>query len=264
MNSLDTGKRPRWPELRWRQLADVRRIPRSAGRAGRYGGIVRRPERPLFRAVDVRHHCQPDSGPDRDRGGDDIRADHRRDRSLRRFGDGAGRGGPRSGGRRLGLAAAAGRGARRAGRARLRLGQRIRHRQMVDPLVHRHARHAGDRPGRFLPGDELADQVHRRGDRCLELPDGLGLSPAFLVAVAVVLAGQFLLSRTVFGRYMVAIGTNEQAVRLSGINPSLRRSASSGSSVCWRDWEGSFRLPGWLRPTRMRAWAWNSQPSPRW
>lgn len=47
----------------------------------------------------------------------------------------------------------------------------------------------------------------------------LGLSPAFLAAVAVVLAGQFLLSRTVFGRYMVAIGTNEQAVRLSGINP---------------------------------------------
>jgi ribose transport system permease protein len=45
------------------------------------------------------------------------------------------------------------------------------------------------------------------------------LSAAFFIAVAIVLAGQFLLSRTVFGRYMVAIGTNEQAVRLSGINP---------------------------------------------
>ena len=45
------------------------------------------------------------------------------------------------------------------------------------------------------------------------------LSPAFFVAVSVVLASQFLLSRTVFGRYVVAIGTNEQAVRLSGINP---------------------------------------------
>jgi ribose transport system permease protein len=45
------------------------------------------------------------------------------------------------------------------------------------------------------------------------------LSAAFFIAVAIVFVGQFVLSRTVFGRYMVAIGTNEQAVRLSGINP---------------------------------------------
>jgi ribose transport system permease protein len=32
-------------------------------------------------------------------------------------------------------------------------------------------------------------------------------------------AGQVVLTRTVFGRYLVAIGTNEQAVRLAGINP---------------------------------------------
>ena len=48
---------------------------------------------------------------------------------------------------------------------------------------------------------------------------GIGLSPAFFVAVLVVLAGQVILSRTVFGRYAVAVGTNEQAVRLSGIDP---------------------------------------------
>jgi len=47
---------------------------------------------------------------------------------------------------------------------------------------------------------------------------GLGLSPALLVALAVVAAAQFLLLRTVFGRYLVAIGTNEEAARLSGIN----------------------------------------------
>jgi ribose transport system permease protein len=34
-----------------------------------------------------------------------------------------------------------------------------------------------------------------------------------------VAAGQFVLSRTVFGRYAAAIGTNEEAVRLSGIDP---------------------------------------------
>ena len=48
---------------------------------------------------------------------------------------------------------------------------------------------------------------------------GLGISAALLLALAVVAIGQFVLSRTVFGRYMVAIGTNEEAVRLSGINP---------------------------------------------
>ena len=47
---------------------------------------------------------------------------------------------------------------------------------------------------------------------------GVGLSPAFFVAVVVVLIGQLILSRTVFGRYAMAIGANESAVRYSGIN----------------------------------------------
>ena len=46
-----------------------------------------------------------------------------------------------------------------------------------------------------------------------------GLSLPFLLAIAIVGAGQLVLSRTLFGRYLVAIGTNEEAVRLSGINP---------------------------------------------
>jgi len=47
----------------------------------------------------------------------------------------------------------------------------------------------------------------------------LGLSLPFIIAVLIVAAGQAVLSRTVFGRYMIAIGTNEEAVRLSGIDP---------------------------------------------
>ncbi len=47
----------------------------------------------------------------------------------------------------------------------------------------------------------------------------LGLSLPFLGAVAVVIGGQLVLSRTIFGRYMIAIGTNAEAVRLSGIDP---------------------------------------------
>jgi ribose transport system permease protein len=47
----------------------------------------------------------------------------------------------------------------------------------------------------------------------------VGLSLAFFLAALVIVAGQVALSRTVFGRYLVAIGTNESAVRLAGINP---------------------------------------------
>jgi len=47
----------------------------------------------------------------------------------------------------------------------------------------------------------------------------LGLSLPFLMAIAVVVIAQGVLTRTVFGRYLVAIGTNEEAVRLSGIDP---------------------------------------------
>ncbi len=53
----------------------------------------------------------------------------------------------------------------------------------------------------------------------------LGLSPAFFIAAAVIAACQVVLSRTVFGRYLVAVGTNESAVRLAGINPHPPRIA---------------------------------------
>ena len=45
----------------------------------------------------------------------------------------------------------------------------------------------------------------------------LAVSPAFLFAVLVVLAGQWMLHRTVLGRMAVAIGTNAETVRMSGI-----------------------------------------------
>ena len=47
----------------------------------------------------------------------------------------------------------------------------------------------------------------------------LGVSAAFIIAVLVIAAGQLVLSRSVFGRYLVAIGTNEQAFRLAGLKP---------------------------------------------
>ena len=56
----------------------------------------------------------------------------------------------------------------------------------------------------------------------------LGLPLSFLIAVAVVIAAQVVLSRTVFGRHLVAIGTNEKAVRLAGINPNPAKIAVFG------------------------------------
>ncbi|MCI0414352.1 ABC transporter permease [bacterium] len=48
-----------------------------------------------------------------------------------------------------------------------------------------------------------------------------GLSLSFFIALIAVTLGQVVLTRTIFGRYMIAIGTNEEAVRLSGINTRL-------------------------------------------
>lgn len=45
-----------------------------------------------------------------------------------------------------------------------------------------------------------------------------GVSIALVSAITLVVVGQFVLARTIFGRYLIAIGTNETAARISGIN----------------------------------------------
>ncbi|MDD5368409.1 MAG: ABC transporter permease [Anaerolineaceae bacterium] len=47
-----------------------------------------------------------------------------------------------------------------------------------------------------------------------------GIPSIFIMAMATVVLGWFILTRTVFGRMIYAIGNNEEAVRLSGHNPS--------------------------------------------
>lgn len=48
---------------------------------------------------------------------------------------------------------------------------------------------------------------------------GIPVSPAFILAIVVVLAGHILITRTVLGRKIIAVGTNEAATRLAGIDP---------------------------------------------
>ena len=53
----------------------------------------------------------------------------------------------------------------------------------------------------------------------------LGISPAFMIALAVVVLGQLVLARSVFGRHIIGIGTNEQAMRMAGLGTGSTRIA---------------------------------------
>ena len=54
----------------------------------------------------------------------------------------------------------------------------------------------------------------------------LGIPVIFIMALVLVFVGRFVLNRTVYGRMIYAIGNNEEAVRLSGHNPSLYKMAA--------------------------------------
>jgi ribose transport system permease protein len=75
------------------------------------------------------------------------------------------------------------------------------------------------RGGAYLITDSRSVFVGERLDGLGAPMPGVGLSPSFVIALALVVIGQCVLTRTVFGRYLVAIGTNREAVRLSGIDP---------------------------------------------
>jgi ribose transport system permease protein len=57
-----------------------------------------------------------------------------------------------------------------------------------------------------------------------------GLSMPFACALCAVIAAQFALTRMIWGRYAMAIGENEEAVRYSGINPGPIKVAVFASS----------------------------------
>lgn len=76
--------------------------------------------------------------------------------------------------------------------------------------------------------------------------NGLGVSPAFVAAILAVLAAQFLLMRTVFGRYCVAIGTNAEVVRMSGIRTwpyAVSVFSISGLCCAFAAWAQLGRMP---------------------
>lgn len=57
----------------------------------------------------------------------------------------------------------------------------------------------------------------------LSAPLWLGISPAFVLAIVIVASSHIVLLRSVFGRYLIGIGTNEEAMRLAGVDPRPRK-----------------------------------------
>jgi ribose transport system permease protein len=70
----------------------------------------------------------------------------------------------------------------------------------------------------YLATDSQTKYIGPRIERVAQPLPGLGVSPAFVAAITVVLIGQVLLTRTIWGRYLVAVGANEQAARFSGLD----------------------------------------------
>ncbi len=89
---------------------------------------------------------------------------------------------------------------------------------LVDSFVHRHARHArNSRGAAYLVANSQTKYIGPRIEGVARPVAAIGVSPAFLGAIVVVFIAQIALTRTVWGRYVMASGANEQAARFSGI-----------------------------------------------
>ena len=86
------------------------------------------------------------------------------------------------------------------------------------------------RGGAYLMSDSQTKYIGQRVELFADALPVLGVSLSFVVAIIVVVLAHLLVTRTVFGRYLVAIGSNEEAVRMSGINTRPYRVAVFGIS----------------------------------
>jgi ribose transport system permease protein len=75
------------------------------------------------------------------------------------------------------------------------------------------------RGGAYLVTDSQTKYIGPRIESLAAPLPGISFSTAALTALAVVILGQLVLSGTLFGRYVTAMGHSEQVVRYSGIDP---------------------------------------------
>ena len=71
----------------------------------------------------------------------------------------------------------------------------------------------------YLVANSQTQYVETRLDALAAPIPRLGISPAFVLAVALVLLCHLLLRKTVWGRHVIAAGDNGRALKLSGIDP---------------------------------------------
>ena len=74
------------------------------------------------------------------------------------------------------------------------------------------------RGGAYLSTDSQTKYLGTQVELISTPITSLGLSPSLLLSIVVVIVAQLILRRTIAGRYVIAIGSNEEAARLSGIN----------------------------------------------
>lgn len=102
------------------------------------------------------------------------------------------------------------------------------------------------RGGAYLVTDSQALYIGSIVDVISSPLPHVGLSPAWFAAVIVVVLGQLVLTRTVIGRYAIAVGSNEEAVRLSGINVAAIKLAVFGAAGLLAGLGGLFHV-GYLQ-----------------
>jgi branched-subunit amino acid ABC-type transport system permease component len=150
---------------------------------------------------------------------DDLCVDHRRHRSIGRFRSRSLRRHPGCWLGAMALAVSHRGVARYHGRRALRLSERRFGGPLSIAIFHRHSRSSRSRTGRGLPRDKFTTQYIGSQIEQINEIGFLGLSLPFWISIGAVIVAQLILTGTIFGRYLIALGTNEEAVRLSGIDP---------------------------------------------
>lgn len=88
-------------------------------------------------------------------------------------------------------------------------------------------------------------------------PIAFGISPAFIIGLLVIVLAQLVLTRTVFGRYLIGIGTNEEAVRLAGIDPRPYKILVFALMGVLAGLAALFQISAWRPPTPTPGPAWS-------
>ena len=190
-------------------------------RAGGAGHPLRPAQQALLDRSDPQDHRQPDRRPDRRVGGHDLRPGDRRHRPLGRLGPGAcGNGaGDRAGGLALAVLAGLRRPASRSRESCGLVNGLVSVLWSIPSFIVTLGMLEVARGAAYLVTNSETKYIGPRIEWIARPLAGLGISTAFLIALVLVLLGHVLADSDDLGRYMIAVGTNEEAVRLSGIDP---------------------------------------------